>query len=568
MGCEIFFIRMRFLNQRGFFCICMTESTLLPELMALTAERKPQSIALTSGASSLSYGDLNAGVNQFASGLLGLGLGRGERVAIYLEKRFETVIASFGAPAAGAVFVPVNPLLKPEQVAFILRDCNVRVLVTSPERLALINDVLAVCHDLRHVVVTDSVANSVQAEQNVTKNPIANVTGPLTLTFWSDLLNSPSRHGHRVIDTDMVAILYTSGSTGKPKGVVLSHRNMVAGAKSVASYLENGPQDTLLAALPLSFDAGFSQLTTAFHAGARVVLLNYLMPRDVLKAMEREGVTGLTAVPPLYIQLAQLEWPAAINESLRYFANTGGRMPRETLTSLRQQVPKAKPFLMYGLTEAFRSTYLPPDEVDRRPDSIGRAIPNAEILVLREDGSPCSPEEPGELVHRGALVGMGYWNDADKTAERYKLLASDAPGRQPGLQLPEYAVFSGDTVRMDAEGFLYFIGRRDEMMKTSGYRVSPTEVEEVLYATQLVGECVAFGVDHPILGNAIHVIAAPAGTTGAIDLNALMSECRARMPAYMVPAGIEVVAGPLPRNPNGKIDRKLLSTEWLARNSD
>jgi acyl-CoA ligase (AMP-forming) (exosortase A-associated) len=537
----------------------MTESTLLPELIALTAQRTPQAIALTSGTSHLSYADLSTSVSQFAAGLLGLGLDRGERVAIYLEKRFETVVASFGAPAAGAVFVPVNPLLKPEQVAFILRDCNVRVLVTSPERLALMKDVLAECHDLRHVVVTDAVTNSAHAD--------ISVTGPLGLTFWSDLLRSPARPGYRVIDVDMAAILYTSGSTGKPKGVVLSHRNMVAGAKSVASYLENNPQDTLLAALPLSFDAGFSQLTTAFHAGARVVLLNYLMPRDVLKAMEREKVTGLTAVPPLYIQLAQLDWPAAINENLRYFANTGGRMPRETLNLLRQRVPQANPFLMYGLTEAFRSTYLPPDEVDRRPDSIGKAIPNAEILVLREDGSPCSPEEPGELVHRGALVGMGYWNDAEKTAERYKLLASDAPGRQQGLQLPEYAVFSGDTVRKDAEGFLYFIGRRDEMMKTSGYRVSPTEVEEILYATQLVGECVAFGVDHPTLGHAIQVIATHAVGTGAGGLSSLISECRARMPAYMVPSGIEIVAGPLPRNPNGKIDRKLLATEWLERHA-
>ncbi len=537
----------------------MTESTLLHELITLTAQRTPQAIALTSGASSLTYGDLSAGVCQFAAGLMGLGLERSERVAIYLEKRFETVIASFGAPAAGAVFVPVNPLLKPEQVAFILRDCNVRVLVTSPERLALLKEVLAECHDLRQVVVTDTAINSA--------HPVITGNGPLGLTAWSDLLSRPARSGHRVIDVDMAAILYTSGSTGKPKGVVLSHRNMVAGAKSVASYLENAPQDTLLAALPLSFDAGFSQLTTAFHAGARVVLLNYLMPRDVLKAMEREKVTGLTAVPPLYIQLTQLEWPASINANLRYFANTGGRMPRETLNLLRQRVPQAKPFLMYGLTEAFRSTYLPPDQVDQRPDSIGKAIPNAEILVLREDGSTCSPEEPGELVHRGALVGMGYWNDAEKTAERYKLLASDAPGRQPGLQLPEYAVFSGDTVRMDAEGFLYFIGRRDEMMKTSGYRVSPTEVEEILYATQLVGECAAFGVDHPTLGHAIHVIATPAGETRAIDVNALMVECRSRMPAYMVPTGIEVAEGSLPRNPNGKIDRKLLAAEWLERHA-
>lgn len=540
----------------------MTESTLLHELIAHSAQRTPNAPALTYDSAHMSYADLHTAVTQFAAGLMGLGLSRSERVAIYLEKRFETVIASFGAPAAGAVFVPVNPILKPEQVAFILRDCNVRVLVTSPERLAGLQAELGACHDLRHVVVTDGAGSAAPAESAANSS-----AGPLAQVQWRDLLAGPARAGHRVIDTDMVAILYTSGSTGKPKGVVLSHRNMVAGAKSVASYLENTSQDTLLAALPLSFDAGFSQLTTAFHAGARVVLLNYLMPRDVLKAMAREKVTGLTAVPPLYIQMAQLKWPAAINENLRYFANTGGRMPRETLTVLRQRAPSALPFLMYGLTEAFRSTYLPPDEVDRRPDSIGKAIPNAEILVLREDGSPCAAEEPGELVHRGALVGMGYWNEAERTAERYKMLAADAPGRQAGLQLPEYAVFSGDTVRMDAQGFLYFIGRRDEMMKTSGYRVSPTEVEEILYTTQLVGECVAFGVEHASLGHAIHVIATLADTAGARGLNDLMAECRTRMPAYMVPAGIELVVGPLPRNPNGKIDRKLLATDWQARHA-
>jgi acyl-CoA ligase (AMP-forming) (exosortase A-associated) len=498
------------------------------------------------------YGELQDAVDRFAAGLIGLGLQRGERVAIYLEKRFETVIASFGAPAAGGVFVPLNPLLKPEQVAYILRDCNVRVLVTSPERLALLEGVLGACHDLRQVVVLD-------AEQALPG------TGVPARCGWRELMASPVRPSHRVIDTDMVAILYTSGSTGKPKGVVLSHRNMVAGAKSVASYLENRPDDTLLAALPLSFDAGFSQLTTAFHVGARVVLLNYLLPRDVLKALERERVTGLTAVPPLYIQLSQLEWPPSITEHLRYFANTGGRMPRETLAALRERLPKTKPFLMYGLTEAFRSTFLPPEEVDRRPDSIGKAIPNAEILVLREDGSPCAPNEPGELVHRGALVGMGYWNDPEKTTERYKPLPIHAPCRETGMVLPELAVFSGDTVRKDEEGFLYFIGRRDEMMKTSGYRVSPTEVEEVLYETKLVGECVAFGVDHPALGQAIQVIATPPEGT-QLDVDALLTECRARMPAYMVPANVEVRAGPLPRNPNGKIDRKTLSTEWIEKN--
>ncbi|CAD5375233.1 Acyl-CoA ligase (AMP-forming), exosortase A system-associated [Rubrivivax sp. A210] len=529
----------------------MTDATLLSDFVRFGAQRAPAATALTHGDQHTRYGELDAAVQGFAAGLMALGLQRAERVAIYLEKRAETVVASFGSAAAGTVFVPLNPMLKPEQVAYILQDCGVRLLVTSPDRLALLAPVLAQCPALRHLVLTAPASG-------------AAADGALPVTLWTDLLQAPARAGHRVIDTDMVAILYTSGSTGRPKGVVLSHRNMVAGAKSVASYLENGPEDTLLAALPLSFDAGFSQLTTGFHSGARVVLLNYLMPRDVLKAMERERVTGLTAVPPLYIQLTALEWPAAIDQHLRYFANTGGRMPRETLMALRQRAPSARPFLMYGLTEAFRSTYLPPDEVDRRPDSIGRAIPNAEILVLREDGSECAPEEPGELVHRGALVGMGYWGDAEKTAERYKPLPAGTGGREAGLQIPELAVFSGDTVRRDAEGFLYFIGRRDEMMKTSGYRVSPTEVEEVLYATRLVGECVAFGVDHATLGQAIQVIATAPDGSATVDVPALLAECRRRMPAYMVPAGVATQPGPLPRNPNGKIDRKLLSTEWLA----
>lgn len=533
----------------------MIDSTvLLHELIALSAQRTPAAIALRHGDESLDYQTLHAAVEGFAAGILELGVQRAERIAIYLEKRFETVIASFGAPAAGAVFVPVNPLLKAEQVGFILRDCDVRVLVTSAQRLALLRDSLGACPALRHVVVVDeAVPPATAAPDGIPAVP------------WQSLVEAAPRRGHRVIDADMAAILYTSGSTGRPKGVVLSHRNLVAGAKSVASYLENSAADTLLAALPLSFDAGFSQLTTAFHCGARVVLLNYLLPRDVLKAMARERVTGITAVPPLYIQLTQLPWPDAIGQHLRYFANTGGRMPRETLGLLRQRVPRSRPFLMYGLTEAFRSTYLPPDEVDRRPDSIGKAIPNAEILVLRDDGTPCGVDEPGELVHRGALVGMGYWNDAEKTAERYRLLPVGSPGREAGLQLPEYAVFSGDTVRRDADGFLYFIGRRDEMIKTSGYRVSPTEVEEIVYATRLVGECIAFGVDHDVLGQAIRIIATPPVDGSALDLPALLSQCRARMPAYMVPAGIDVVSGPLPRNPNGKIDRKLLATAWVER---
>src|SRR6185436_732996 len=313
----------------------------------------------------------------------------------------------------------------------------------------------------------------------------------------------------------------------------------------------------ILSALPLSFDAGFSQLTTAFHVGASVTLINYLVPRDIISAVEQEQITGLTAVPPLWIQLAQLEWPDTARNSLRYIANTGGRMPKATLDALRAALPKTLAFLMYGLTESFRSTYLPPSELDRRPDSIGKAIPNAEVLVVREDGTPCAPGEPGELVHRGALVSLGYWNDPEKTAERFK----PVPGQPEGLVMPEVAVWSGDTVRADEEGFLYFISRRDEMIKTSGYRVSPTEVEEAVYGTGLVGEVAALGIEHPVLGQAI-VVLATSPADSVLDSAAVISKCRERLPAFMVPARIVERKGSLPRNPNGKIDRKLLAQEF------
>ena len=519
------------------------EATLLHELAMIAANRDPVALALTHGTRSIDYGTFAQSVADVSASLRALGLSRGGRVAVYLDKRFEMVIAMFGAAAAGGVFVPLNPILKPLQIQYVLRDCAAQVLVTSSDRLELLAEALRDCADLRHVVVVDADTALKPGQRYATHR-------------WEDL-RADSAPGHRVIDVDMAAILYTSGSTGQPKGVVLSHRNLVAGAKSVASYLENNSRDVLLAALPLSFDAGFSQVTTAFHAGARVVLLNYLLPKDVLNALVRERVTGITAVPPLYLQLTQLPWPEGVDSHLRYFANTGGRMPLETLRALRSRLPKSKPYLMYGLTEAFRSTFLPPEEVDRRPDSIGKAIPNAEILVLREDGTECGADEPGELVHRGALVAMGYWNDTERTAERYRAL----PRRESGLELPEVAVFSGDVVRKDSEGFLYFIGRRDDMIKTSGYRVSPTEIEEVLYGTQLVGEVAAFGVPHPALGQSIVVIVTPRGDD-TVDTAALLAACRDRLPAYMVPGRIDCRSGPLPRNPNGKIDRKHLRLEY------
>ena len=518
----------------------------ISDLILAAAARDAAAPALGHDGAELSYGELAGAVETCARALLESGLRRGERVAVYLEKRFETVVSMFAAAQGGGAFVPLNPVLKARQVSYILRDCNVRILITSAMRLEGLVAALSECRDLRTVVVIDGNDGALPEIPGVSVVPWA-----VFLAAGAASAHKP----HRVVESDMTAILYTSGSTGMPKGVILSHRNMLTGALSVSSYLENTSNDRILSVLPLSFDAGFSQLTTAFAVGARVALMNYLLAKDVIAAVARERITGLAGIPPLWIQLSQYAWPEDAVNSLRYLTNTGGAMPKATLDILRGNLPRTQAYLMYGLTEAFRSTFLPPSEVDRRPDSIGKAVPNAEILVVREDGSLCEPGEPGELVHRGPFVAKGYWNDPEKTAERFR----PAPGQNPAVTVPEIAVWSGDTVRMDEEGFLYFVGRRDEMIKTSGYRVSPTEVEEVVYASRLAGEAVALGLPHPALGQGIVIVAtAPEGKE--LNVDGIIAVCRRELPAYMVPLQV-VERDTVPRNANGKMDRKSLASE-------
>lgn len=517
--------------------------TTLFDLVELAADRDPDAPAITYRESTSTYGELRRAVLGVSSGFARLGAERGARVAVFLEKRHELVTTILGASAAGLAFVPINPVLKARQVEHILRDSGAAILVTSADRWRALTATGAEVSSLRHVVLVGGAATHEEGSEADT-------------VPW-DVLTAPGGPGEqsvapvRSIDLDLGAILYTSGSTGGPKGVALTHRNLLAGADSVNAYLHNGPDDVLLAVLPFSFDAGLSQLTTGLAAGAHVVLTNYLLPRDVVKLCAQHGVTGLTCVPPLWRQIADQEWVEA-GRTLRYFANTGGRLPRTVLDRLRSAFPSAAPFLMYGLTEAFRSTYLDPDEVDRRPDSIGRAIPNAEILVVAPDGSLAGPGEVGELVHRGVLVAMGYWNDPVRTAERFR----PVPGSRTGWGAPEIAVWSGDLVRTDDDGFLYFVGRADEMIKTSGYRVSPTEIEEVAYATRLVGDAVALGIPDDDLGQSILlVVTAPEGSV--VDVERLLAAVRKEVPRYMVPSEV-VVVEEVPRGPNGKFDRATL----------
>lgn len=515
--------------------------TQLHDAVAEMAVEQGAAPAVTFKGATLTYAELWDEIRKFAAAVRHWGLERNDRVAVYLEKRIESVVAILGTSMAGGVFVPVNPLLRKQQVGHILDDCEVRVLVTSAERYETLRDQTEACKSIERVmIVGDRTALSMAHDKVTLWDQIRVETGPL---------RDAESHG---IDVDMAAILYTSGSTGRPKGVMLSHRNLIAGAESVSYYLRNTADDVILAVLPLSFDAGLSQLTTAFGVGAHFVLMNYLLPVDVVRLCAKHGVTGLTCVPPLWIQLAEQVWPKEATRNMRYIANTGGRMPRATLNRLRATFSDARPYLMYGLTEAFRSTYLEPADVDRKPESIGKAIPNAEIMVVRPDGTECEPGEEGELVHRGALVALGYWNDPDRTAERFR----PAPRRPSGLSTTETAVWSGDVVVRDAEGYLYFVGRNDDLIKTSGYRVSPTEIEEVTYDTGLVRDVVALGVDDPRLGQQIVIVVTPTAGT-RFQPAELLDELKTHLPSYMVPARV-IVQSDLPLSANGKFDRALL----------
>jgi acyl-CoA ligase (AMP-forming) (exosortase A-associated) len=501
----------------------------LPQLLFQSAQQHGDQVALVDERTRVTYAELAQRVQQYTQQLLALGLGDQGRVAVLMDKSVEACALVLAAMHAGAIAVPLNPKLKPQQVRYILADCAAELLLTTAVRQ----------HEMRHELEGLGV-HTVPVDPTGTLP--AGGSGGSTATY-------------RRIDADPAALLYTSGSTGHPKGVVVSHRNLVAGCRSVNQYLGTRADDVILALLPISFDAGLSQVSTGLAVGARVVLHTPLLPQATARLVAQQRVTAITAVPPMWSLLAQAQWHAADTRSVRLFANTGGHMSAGLLGKLRAIFPAARPFLMYGLTEAFRSTYLDPAEVERRPGSIGKAIPGAEILVLREDGTPCAADEPGELVHRGALVTLGYWNAPQLTAERFRPL----PGT--GLctgRTPEYAVWSGDLVKRDEEGFLYFVGRRDELIKSSGYRISPTELESLIAALPGVQDVAVFGVPAGDLGDAIYAALSPTERDqDAAALKArLDAQCRSALPSYMVPRLL--LLDELPRSPNGKIDRPAL----------
>lgn len=496
------------------------DPTVYPlDYLALRGERNAPALVLKDRT--LSHEALNARVGSLAKWLKSRVGDAGARVATWLPKTELACLMPLAAVRAGLVHVPVNPLLKRAQVAHILADSGAALLIANKGRLDTLEAGDAACP------VIEEAAVWVQVEAEGGELPPSDAA-----------------------PDSLAAILYTSGSTGRPKGVMLSQANLWLGAVSVAHYLKIAPQDRVLAVLPLAFDYGQNQLLSTWYAGGSVVPLDYLTPRDVVKAVAKHGVTTIAAVPPLWLQLAELDWPEEAASSLRRLTNSGGALTLSLVRALRTTFPAADLYPMYGLTEAFRSTYLDPALVDAHPTSIGKAIPFAEILVVNDLGGEAQAEEEGELVHTGPLVAQGYWQDAERTAERFK----PAPAFS---KLGGMAVWSGDRVKRDPQGLLHFVGRRDAMIKTSGNRVSPQEVEEAAVATGLVAEAVALGLPDAQLGQAIHLVAR--GVPGAEQADLISALTRA-LPNFMVPRHVhwrEV----MPVSPNGKLDRVALAAE-------
>ncbi|MBD3241678.1 MAG: acyl-CoA ligase (AMP-forming), exosortase A system-associated [Chitinivibrionales bacterium] len=493
---------------------------LLHHLLTRAADRWPDAVAVADSRGELSYRELAGRAGLIADALRDAGIQRSDRVAFFLDHCVDQAVTVFAVSHAGGVFVPVNNQLYPDQLRHIVNDAEATVLITNRERLARLGDVLPSCSALRHVLCIEDL----QGES----------------TFWRC---SPA------IESDLAAILYTSGSTGRPKGVMLSHRNLLSGSSIVSEYLELTHDERLLGILPLSFDYGLNQLITMVENGGAYRFFTFLLPNDIVNALQRYAITGLAGVPSLWALLARSSLGREPLPHLRRITNSGGAMPTTILAELRRRMPDVKVYLMYGLTEAFRSTYLPPAELEQRPKSIGKAIPNTEITVLSEAGAPCGPNEKGILVHRGPTVALGYWRRPDETAERFRTM----PLPNVGGPSVETVVYSGDLVSADEDGYLYFIGRTDAMIKSSGYRISPSEIEEIVFRSGMAGEAAAIGIGDDALGQRVKVLMVPLPKAPPDAARRVKAYCAEHMPAYMVPSMVEFVDS-LPKTPVGKVD--------------
>jgi acyl-CoA ligase (AMP-forming) (exosortase A-associated) len=509
---------------------------LIHHLLRTSAAQHPQKEALVFREERLSFSDVERTAKSIAVGLSKAGLKRSDRIGIWLEPSIAQALSIFAASYANAVFVPINHLLYPQQAAHIVQDCRMKAIITTMPRLSSVVDFLPDMPEGLFAVVPEDI-----------DPPHERIP---TFLFEDLCQENGSAQKDECIGRDLAAILYTSGSTGKSKGVMLTHDQILAGASIVSEYLEITSDERILALLPFSFDAGLNQIMTAFRQSATLVMMSFVFAREIVQTLAREHITGLAGVPTLWSLLAQPQ--SGLHKtslpSLRYITSTGGVMHLNVLATLQKALPTTKIFLMYGLTEAFRSTYLPPEEISRRPTSIGKAIPDTEILLVNEKGERCKPGEIGELIHRGPTVSSGYWGHPDWTARVFR----PNPFSVPEMQESERVCYSGDLATMDEDGFIYIVGRRDAMIKSSGFRISPTEVEEVIFQCGKVRNAAVIGLPDEMLGQSIKAFVV-AKDNETPDPSAIIDFCAANLPRHMVPKSLEYLPE-LPLTSSGKVD--------------
>jgi amino acid adenylation domain-containing protein len=511
---------------------------LLHDYLIHSACQRGGKVALVCGERRVTYRQLDESSNAIARHLVASGVALGDRVIIFADNTVETVIGFWAVLKANAVVCIVNPLTKRDKLGYLLNDCQPSALITDKHLYPTFKEPAQACRSLRRVIVSGDIDDAeLTVLPHAVRWDVAGLAGHDT---------PPPRSS---IDIDLAAIVYTSGSTGDPKGVMLTHRNMLTACTSIAAYLELRDDDVILNVLPLAFDYGLYQMIMAFRAGARLVLeRSFAFPAQVLGLIASEGATGLPGVSTLFAMLSGLK---SIKEeydlgSIRYVTNTGAALPLKHIRMLQDIFPAARIYSMYGLTECKRCTYLPPEDIDRKPLSVGIAIPNTEMWIVDENDKRVEPGVVGQLVIRGATVMQGYWGKPEATARKLK------PGPLPG----ERVLYTGDYCRMDEEGYLYFIGRSDEIIKSRGEKVAPKEVENALMDIPGVREAAVIGVPDELLGEAVKafVVAEQGKTLGEKQLQ---KECQKRLESFMVPKIIAIVAS-LPRTDTAKLNKRAL----------
>jgi long-chain acyl-CoA synthetase len=509
---------------------------LVNDFLEQTATRLPNKVALICEGERYSYVELDHMANRLAHALQEHGVNRGDRVVIFLPNSVALVVAIFGVLKANAVFVVANSSMKSDKLLYMVNNCRAAALVASASKAPFISEIVNHAPSVKATVLTGTEMNNHDQAQHC------------ILTYDAIQANYPSTCPARLnIDQDLACLIYTSGSTGDPKGVMSSHSNVVFATSSIISYLRNVEEDIVLNVLPLSFDYGLYQLLMTFRFGGALVLeRSFAYPVQILKKMEQEQVTGLPGVPTIFSLLLQIDLSAYDLSHLRYITNTAAALPASHIRQIRNMFPHALLYSMYGLTETKRTLYMPPEQLDCRPDSVGIAIPGTEVWIEDETGQRLGTNQIGELVIRGSHVMRGYWESPIATAERFR------PGPLGGERL----CYSGDLFRMDADGYLYFIGRKDDIIKSRGEKVAPKEVENVLYQIPGIVETAVVGVEDSILGHALKAFIV--ASNGNLTAQSVLQHCRAHLEDYMIPKYVEFCDS-LPKTSSGKIKKTELA---------